>query len=101
MRRQFRLQRQRLDSSLMRYGREMSIATAVPLAIAIFALFAILGLVIDIWTGGRLPPWIAGRHAALSGPVAGGDAVGLLRRHWGLVCAAPLPPAARVPGVRR
>lgn len=88
MRRQFRLQRQRLDSSLMRYGREMSIATAVPLAIAIFALFAILGLVIDIWTGGRLPPWIAVRYAALSGLVAVGYAFGLMRRNWWLFGAA-------------
>src|SRR5690349_8756292 len=76
------------NSKLSELAREMSLRELAPLAIAIFALFGLLGPVIDIMSGGRLPLWLVARNTLLSGLVAIGYAVGMMRRNWPLFAVA-------------
>jgi phosphoserine phosphatase RsbU/P len=76
------------NSKLSELAREMSLRTLAPLAIAVFALFALLGPVIDILSGGRLPLSLVVRNTLLSGLVAIGYALGMMRRNWPLFAAA-------------
>jgi hypothetical protein len=58
------------NSKLSELAREMSLGKLAPLALAIFALFGLLGPVIDIFSGGRLPLALVFRNTLLSGLVA-------------------------------
>jgi len=70
-------------------ARELSLWSLMPLAIAVFALFSILGPVVDLLGGGREPVPTIVRGSLLSGLVALGFAYGVLRRRY-LVIALTL-----------
>src|SRR5215831_4501087 len=72
------------DADLKRLARESSVLDLATLGCGIFALFAILGLVIDILNGGRLAPQAVVIDSLLAGLVAVGFAFGLMRRNWWL-----------------
>jgi hypothetical protein len=76
--------RRHKNADLTRLVRETSLVDLATLASGIFALFALLGLVIDILTGGRLSPATVVRNTVLSGLVAVGYAFGAMRRNWWL-----------------
>jgi sigma-B regulation protein RsbU (phosphoserine phosphatase) len=69
---------------LNRLVRETSLIDLSPLAAGIFALFALLGVVIDILSGGSLSPGAVVRTSLLSGLLAAGYAIGAMRRNWWL-----------------
>jgi phosphoserine phosphatase RsbU/P len=82
-----RLSRLTLSSgtgSLQALLSEQPARALLPLLIAIFALFALLGPLVDIQTGGRLPMAVMLRNTVLSGLFAVGYALGPLRRNWWL-----------------
>ena len=70
--------------SLNALVRELPARALAPLAIAIFAVFSVLGPVIDIFAGGQLALSAVLRDAALSGLVALGYAFGAFRRNYWL-----------------
>jgi len=76
------------NSQLSALAREMSFFNLAPLGIAIFAIFGMLGPVIDIASGGRVPTSLLLRFTVLSGLVAVGYAFGIMRRNWGLLASA-------------
>jgi hypothetical protein len=55
------------NSSLAALARELSPIRLLPLALAIFALFGLLGPVIDILSLGHIPPAVVFRNTMLSG----------------------------------
>ncbi len=71
-----------LNRSLQAVVRELPIRALIPLGIAIFCLFALLGPVIDVFAGGTLSVAFVLRNALVSGLVAIGYAFGSLRRNW-------------------
>src|SRR5258708_38714981 len=70
--------------SLRVLASELPTRSIVPLAVAIFALFSVLGPVSDLFDGGREPLTAVARNSALAGLIALGDAFGSLRRNYGL-----------------
>jgi hypothetical protein len=76
------------NSSLAALARELSPIRLLPLALAIFALFGLLGPVIDILSLGHIPPAVVFRNTMLSGLVALGYVFGMMRRNWWLFAAA-------------
>jgi serine phosphatase RsbU (regulator of sigma subunit) len=76
------------NSSLAALARELSLVRLLPLALAIFALFGLLGPVIDILSLGHIPPAVVFRNTMLSGLVALGYVFGMMRRNWWLFAAA-------------
>lgn len=69
------------NAQLIKLVRETSIVDLATLFSGIFALFALLGLVIDILTGGRLSPAAVVRNSLFSGLLAVGYAFGAMRRN--------------------
>src|SRR5262245_23290288 len=82
-----RLPRLPLDGtrSLRALVRELPLRALLPLGLAIFALFALLGPIVDIQTGGVMPTAVTLRNAVLSGAFAIGYAFGFMRRRWWLL----------------
>ena len=74
-------------SSLQDLVRELPLRALIPLALAIFSLFAVLGRVTDVLAGGSQPPWVVVRNALFSGTIALGYAFGSMRRQWGVFTA--------------
>jgi hypothetical protein len=70
------------NSSLQDLVRELPLRALVPLALAIFSLFAVLGPVTDVLAGGTQPKWVVIRNALFSGTIALGYAFGSMRRQW-------------------
>jgi sigma-B regulation protein RsbU (phosphoserine phosphatase) len=68
--------------ALRALARELSLWSLMPLAIAIFALFSVLGPVVDLLGGGREPVPTIVRGSLLSGLVALGYAYGVLQRRY-------------------
>ena len=68
--------------ALRALARELSLWSLMPLAIAVFALFSVLGPVVDLLGGGREPVTTIVRGSLLSGLVALGFAYGVLRRRY-------------------
>jgi len=81
------LPRHRMDSSLAALARELPFRALLPLAVAIFAIFALLGPVLDILSEGREPAVLVFVNAGLSGTVAVCWAFGMIRRNWWLFSA--------------
>src|SRR5262249_20168058 len=77
-----RLRRPEKNAQLARLAREMSLPDLAPLACGIFALFALLGLIIDILGGGRTAPAAVVINSLASGLFAVGYALGWMRRTW-------------------
>ena len=74
-------------SSLQDLVRELPLRALIPLALAIFSLFAVLGPVTDVLAGGSQPRWVVVRNGLFSGAIAVGYAFGSLRRQWGVFTA--------------
>jgi hypothetical protein len=72
------------SSSLQDLVRELPVRALIPLALAIFSLFAVLGPVTDVLAGGAQPPWVVVRNSLFAGTLALGYAFGSMRRHWGI-----------------
>jgi sigma-B regulation protein RsbU (phosphoserine phosphatase) len=79
-----RLPRPQKNAQLARLARETSLPELAPLACGIFALFALLGLIIDIINGGRMAPAVVVINSLLSGLVAVAYAFSGMRRAWGV-----------------
>jgi hypothetical protein len=79
-----RSSRRRKNADLAKLVRETPLVDLATLASGIFALFALLGLVIDILAGGAFSPATVVRNTLLSGLVAVGYAFGAMRRNWWL-----------------
>ena len=79
-----RLPRPQKNAQLARLARETSLPDLAPLACGIFALFALLGPIIDIMIGGRMAPAAVVINSLLSGLVAVGYAFSGMRRAWGI-----------------
>jgi hypothetical protein len=71
-----------LNRSLQAVVRELPIRALIPLGIAIFCLFALLGPVIDLFAAGTLSLGFVLGNALVSGFFAIGYAFGSLRRNW-------------------
>ena len=85
------LPRGRMKRSLPRIVRELPPRALAPLAIAIFAVFATLGPVVDIMNGGHARPAAVVLYAAATGLVAVGYAFGAMRsKPWLLGSAVVL-----------
>jgi hypothetical protein len=80
----WRTPRRGTNVHLNRLVRETSAIDLSPLACGIFALFALLGVVIDIMSGGSLSPGAVVRTSLLSGLLGAGYAIGAMRRNWWL-----------------
>jgi serine phosphatase RsbU (regulator of sigma subunit) len=76
------------NASLAALMRELPLAAMLPLFVAIFAVFGLLGLVIDLMSGGATPPAVVLRNMLLSGSIAMAYFFGLMRRNWWLLGAA-------------
>jgi hypothetical protein len=74
-------------SSLQDLVRELPLRALIPLALAIFSLFALLGPVTDVLAGGSQPPWAVVRTSLFAGTIALGYAFGSMRRNWGVLIA--------------
>ena len=61
-------------------ARELSLWSLLPLAIAVFSVFSLLGPVVDLLGGGREPVPTIIRGSLLSGLVAVAFVYGMLRR---------------------
>jgi phosphoserine phosphatase RsbU/P len=70
------------NRSLQRLVRELPVRSLLPLAGAIFCLFAVLGPVVDVLGGGTLSTRAVLWHALASGLFSIGYAFGSLRRNW-------------------
>ena len=68
--------------SLQALARQLPLPALLPLGAAIFCLFAVLGPVVDVVGGGKMPIPATIRIAVLSGLWAVGYAYGTLRRNW-------------------
>ena len=77
-----------MDSPLSAHARELPIRALLPLGIAIFALFGLIGPVVDIMSVGSESSATVFINSALSGIVALGFAFGLMRRQWPVFAAA-------------
>src|SRR5262245_37415805 len=82
------LPRRFLTNSLELVVRELPLRALLPLALAIFLLFAVLGPVIDVNAGGHLPTRFVLGVAAFSGFIAVGYGFGTMRRNWTLLAAS-------------
>jgi sigma-B regulation protein RsbU (phosphoserine phosphatase) len=69
-------------------ARELSLWSLTPLAIAIFALFSVLGPVVDLLGGGHEAVSTIVRYSVLSGLVALGFVYGILRRRYLVIALA-------------
>src|SRR5258708_26492448 len=69
------------NTSLQALVRELPFRALIALALAIFALFAVLGPVTDLLAGARQPLPSVVRTSLLSGAIALGYAFGSMRRH--------------------
>src|SRR3954451_20988333 len=67
------------NTSLRRFVRELPLWQLIPLAIAIFGLFAVLGPVTDILSGGRQNIWLLLSSTVFSGAIAVGFGFGTMR----------------------
>jgi serine phosphatase RsbU (regulator of sigma subunit) len=70
------------DTPLQALVRELPLRALLPLGLAVFALFSILGPVTDLLDGARKPPLSAVRNGVLSGLFALGYGYGAMRRSW-------------------
>src|SRR5258708_7099213 len=70
------------NNSLQALVRELPFRALIPLALAIFALFTVLGPVTDLLAGARQPLPSVVRTSLLSGAIALGYAFGSMRRNW-------------------
>jgi hypothetical protein len=70
------------NNSLQALVRELRFRALIPLALAIFALFTVLGPVTDLLAGARQPLPSVVRTSLLSGAIALGYAFGSMRRNW-------------------
>ena len=70
------------QSSLQDLVRALPLRALIPLALAIFSLFALLGPVTDVLSGGTQPVSAVLHTALFSGSVALGYAFGSMRRQW-------------------
>ena len=66
----------------------LTLRELLPLALAIFALFAVLGTMTDVMGGGRMPAPQVVATCAFSGTIALFYAFGSLRRQWVWVAVA-------------
>src|SRR5262245_1814711 len=82
MRRLPRMPADSRNTSLKTLVRELPIHALVPLAFAIFSLFALFGPVVDLLQGGRQSTPVVIRTSVLSGVFALGYAFGALRPKW-------------------
>jgi sigma-B regulation protein RsbU (phosphoserine phosphatase) len=69
-------------NSLQELVRQLPFRALIPLAIAIFALFSVIGPVTDLLGGARQPLASVVRNSLLSGVLALGYAFGSMRRNW-------------------
>src|SRR5258708_26954819 len=69
-------------NSLQELVRQLPFRALIPLALAIFALFSVLGPVTDLLGGARQPLASVVRNSLLSGVLALGYAFGSMRRNW-------------------
>jgi hypothetical protein len=67
------------NASLRRLVRELPLWQLIPFGLAIFGLFAVLGPVMDIFSGGRQNIWLLTASTLFSGALAIGYAFGTLR----------------------
>ena len=78
----------RMGSSLSALARQLPARDLLPLGVAIFALFGLLGPVVDILSVGRQSPATVLMDSVLAGIVALGYAYGVMRRQWWVFGAA-------------
>jgi hypothetical protein len=89
MRRMLQLLRSRyFNPSLQELVRGLPARALVPLALAIFALFSILGWMVDVLGGARTHPFVLGLTAVLSGTLGMAYAFGSMRRNVWLFASA-------------
>jgi sigma-B regulation protein RsbU (phosphoserine phosphatase) len=70
------------NSSLQELVRELPFRALIPLALAVFAIFTVLGPVTDLFAGARRPLFSVVRDSLLAGGFALGYAFGTMRRNW-------------------
>jgi len=75
------------NTSLRRFVRELPLRQLLPLAFAIFALFAVLGPIVDILNGARQNIWLLTASTLLSGTLALGYGFGTMRGNHSLLGA--------------
>ena len=83
-----RQKRRQANASLKKLARELPIADLAPLAVGIFALFALIGPIIDVVRGGHVTPAIVVMTSLVCGLVGAGYAFGMMRRSWWLFLSA-------------
>jgi hypothetical protein len=88
-------------SSLQDLVRELPLRALIPLALAIFSLFALLGPVTDVLAGGSQPPWVVVRNSLFSGTIAIGYAFGSMRRNWRVLGASAVVQIVWITASRR
>ena len=67
------------NTSLRRFVRDLPVRQLIPFALAIFGLFAVLGPVTDIFSGGRQNIWLLITSTVFSGALAIGYGFGSMR----------------------